>query len=138
MDEVAGADPAALAATLLGLSSAELLGSDMQAAQAVVAATQQVINALSAVQLLGIEAWSRRAGEEIAADRAQWDAVNPGRAYPGPRDEHEFMDADLAPLLHVARPAARWPPPPPTRSPAGSSGPAPTGTSWSAPASTPG
>ena len=61
-----------------------------------------MINAVSAVQLLGIEAWSRRAGEEIAADRARWQAVNPGRAYPGPADEHEFMDADLAPVLHVA------------------------------------
>ncbi len=100
--EVAGADVAALAATLLGLSSADLLGSDVEAAQAVVAAAQRVINAVSAVQLLGIEAWSRRAGEEIAADRARWQAVNPGRGYPGPADEHEFMDADLAPVLHVA------------------------------------
>ena len=102
MGEVAGADVAALAATLLGLSSADLLGSDVEAAQAVVAAAQRVINAVSAVQLLGIEAWSRRAGEEIAADRARWQAVNPGRGYPGPADEHEFMDADLAPVLHVA------------------------------------
>ena len=100
--EVAGADVAALAATLLALSEQELLGSDVEAAQAVVAAAQRVINAVSAVQLLGIEAWSRRAGEEIAADRARWQAVNPGRGYPGPADEHEFMDADLAPVLHVA------------------------------------
>ena len=102
MGEVAGADVSALAATLLGLSSGELLGSDVEAAQAVVAAAQRVINAVSAVQLLGIEAWSRRAGEEIAADRARWQAVNPGRGYPGPADEHEFMDADLAPVLRVA------------------------------------
>ena len=67
-----------------------------------VAAAQKVINAASAVQLLGIEAWSRRAGEDIAADHAQWAAAHPGRPYPGPRDEHEFMDADLAPVLHVA------------------------------------
>ncbi len=83
--EVAGADVAALAAALFGLSEGELLGSDVEAAQAVVAAAQRVINAVSAVQLLGIEAWSRRAGEEIAADRARWQAVNPGRGYPGPR-----------------------------------------------------
>jgi hypothetical protein len=102
VDEVAGADVAALAATLLGLGSVDLLASDLPAAQAVVAATQKVINALSAVQLLGIEAWSRRAGEAIAADRTQWAAAHPGRSYPGPRDEHEFMDADLAPVLHVA------------------------------------
>jgi hypothetical protein len=102
VDEVAGTDVAALAATLLGLGSADLLASDLPAAQAVVAATQKVINALSAVQLLGIEAWSRRAGEQIAADHAEWAAINPGRSFPGPRDEHEFMDADLAPVLHVA------------------------------------
>ena len=77
-------------------------GGDLASAQAVVAAAQRVLNAVSAVQLLGIEAWSRRAGEEIAADRAAWGAAHPGRAYPGPRDEHEVMDAELAPVLHVA------------------------------------
>ncbi len=99
---MAGADVAALATALLALTEQDLLGCDGEATRAVVAAAQRVINAVSAVQLVGIEAWSRRTGEEIAADRAQWQAANPGRAYPGPRDEHEFMDADLAPLLHVA------------------------------------
>ena len=75
---------------------------DLASAQAVVAATQRVLNAVSAVQVLGIEAWSRRTGEGIAADRAAWGAAHPGRAYPGPRDEHEFMDCELAPVLHVA------------------------------------
>src|SRR4051812_5092749 len=102
VDELAAADLTALATTLLGLSEQELLGSDIEAAQAVVAATQRVLSAVSAVQLLGVEAWSRRAGEQIAADRTQWAAAHPGRSYPGPRDEHEFMDADLAPVLHVA------------------------------------
>jgi hypothetical protein len=102
VDEVAGADVAALAAALLSLSERELLGGDIEAAQAVVAATQRVLNAVSAVQLLGIEAWSRRSAEQIATDQTEWAALHPGRSYPGPRDEHEFMDADLAPVLHVA------------------------------------
>src|SRR6476469_2408780 len=100
--EVAAGDVAGLAAALLGLSAREGLGGDLASAQAVVAAAQRVLNAVSAVQLLGIEAWARRAGEDIAADRAAWGAAHPGRAYPGPRDEHEFMDAELAPVLRVA------------------------------------
>ena len=96
------ADVAALAAALLGLSAGEVLGGDLASAQAVVAATQRVLNAVNAVQVLGIEAWARRTGEELAADRAAWGAAHPGRAYPGPRDEHEVMDAELAPVLHVA------------------------------------
>ena len=102
VDEVAVTDVAALATTLLGLTAEDVLGGDLASAQAVVAATQRVLNAVSAVQVLGIEAWSRRTGEELAADRARWGAVQPGRPYPGPRDEHEFMDSELAPVLHVA------------------------------------
>ena len=102
VDEVAAGDVAALAAALLGLSREEVLGGDLASAQAVVAATQRVLSAVSAVQVLGIEAWSRRTGEELAADRAAWGAAHPGRGYPGPRDEHEVMDAELAPVLHVA------------------------------------
>ena len=79
-----------------------MLGGDLASAQAVVAATQRVLSAVSAVQVLGIEAWSRRTGEDLAADRAAWGAAHPGRGYPGPRDEHEVMDAELAPVLHVA------------------------------------
>jgi len=92
---------AGLAATVLGLSAQDVLGGDLTSAQSVVAA-QRVLNAVAAVQLLGIEAWSRRTGEDIAADRAAWGAAHPGRPCPGPRDEHEFMDAELAPVLHVA------------------------------------
>ena len=102
VDEVAAGDLAGLAAALLGLSARDVLGGDLASAQAVVAATQRVLNAVSAVQVLGIEAWARRTGEGIAADRAAWGAAHPGRAYPGPRDEHEFMDCELAPVLHVA------------------------------------
>ena len=47
-----------------------MLGGDLASAQAVVAATQRVLNAVSAVQVLGIEAWARRTGEDLAADRA--------------------------------------------------------------------
>ena len=68
--EVAVADVAALAAALLGLTAGEVLGGDLASAQAVVAATQRVLNAVNAVQVLGIEAWARRTGEELAADRA--------------------------------------------------------------------
>src|SRR4051812_37919814 len=68
VDEVAGVDITALATTLLSLSDQDLLFCDIEAAQAVVAATQRVLSAVSAVQLLGIEAWSRRSGEQIAAD----------------------------------------------------------------------
>ena len=60
VDEVAAGDVAALAAALLGLSAGEVLGGDLASAQAVVAATQRVLNAVSAVQVLGIEAWARR------------------------------------------------------------------------------
>src|SRR5690349_2998879 len=102
VDEVAVGDLAGLAAALLGLPAAEVLEGDLASAQAVVAATQRVLNAVSAVQVLGIEAWARRTAEDLAADRAGWGAVHPGRSYPGPRDEHEFMDAELAPVLHVA------------------------------------
>ena len=102
VDEVAAAEVAALATALLGLSREEVLGGDLASAQAVVAATQRVLSAVSAVQVLGIEAWSRRTGEDLAADRAAWGAAHPGRGYPGPRDEHEVMDAELAPVLHVA------------------------------------
>ena len=102
VDDVASSDVAALAASLLALTRDAVLGGDLASAQAVVAATQRVVNAMTAIQALGIEAWSRRTREDIAADTAQWGAVNPGRAYPGPRDEHEFMDSELAPLLHVA------------------------------------
>jgi hypothetical protein len=100
--EVADADLTALATTLLALNQQDLLGCDIEAGQAVVAACQRVLNAVSAVQLLGIEAWSRRSAEQIATDQTEWAALHPGRSYPGPRDEHEFMDADLAPVLHVA------------------------------------
>ena len=102
VDEVAAGDLAGLAAALLGLTAGDVLGGDLASAQAVVAATQRVLNAVSAVQVLGIEAWARRTGEGIAVDRAAWVAAHPGRAYPGPRDEHEFMDCELAPVLHVA------------------------------------
>ncbi len=67
VDEVAAGDLAGLAAALLGLSAGDVLGGDLASAQAVVAATQRVLNAVSAVQVLGIEAWSRRTGEDLAA-----------------------------------------------------------------------
>ena len=59
VDEVAAGDLAGLAAALLGLSAREVLGGDLASAQAVVAATQRVLNAVSAVQVLGIEAWAQ-------------------------------------------------------------------------------
>ena len=62
VDEVAAGDVAGLAAALLGLTARDVLGGDLASAQAVVAATQRVLNAVSAVQVLGIEAWSRRTG----------------------------------------------------------------------------
>ena len=67
VDEVAAGDLAGLAAALLGLTARDVLGGDLASAQAVVAATQRVLNAVSAVQVLGIEAWARRTGEDIAA-----------------------------------------------------------------------
>jgi hypothetical protein len=77
--EVAAGDVAGLAATVLGLSAQDVLGGDLTSAQSVVAA-QRVLNAVAAVQLLGIEAWSRRTGDDIAADRAAWGGGAPGAA----------------------------------------------------------
>ena len=89
VDEVAAGDLAGLAAALLGLSARDVLGGDLASAQAVVAATQRVLNAVSAVQVLGIEAWSRRTGGGHRGGPGGGAAAHPGRSYPGPRDEHE-------------------------------------------------
>jgi len=49
MEQVRATDVADLAASLLGRSEAELLGVDAESAEALVAAAQRVISALTAV-----------------------------------------------------------------------------------------
>ena len=122
MDQVRASDVADLAASLLGRSDAQLLGSDAECAEALVAAAQRVINAVSAVQAVAIEAWGRREGEQLKVDRAQWAAMSAaaGLASTGvngarlrllngvPKDEHDFMPSYLAPVLRLSpRSAAR-------------------------------
>ena len=55
VDQVRASDVADLAASLLGRSDAQLLGSDTECAEALVAAAQRVINAVSAVQAVAID-----------------------------------------------------------------------------------
>jgi len=120
--QVRAADVADLAASLLGLSDGELLGVDAESAEALVAAAQRVISAVTAVQAVAIEAWGRREGEQLRIDKAQWAAVvltdgtNPRginaarrRLRDGvPNDEHDFMPSYLAPVLRLSpRSAAR-------------------------------
>ncbi len=57
MEQVRATDVADLAASLLGRSEAELLGVDAESAEALVAAAQRVISAMTAVQAVAIEAW---------------------------------------------------------------------------------
>ena len=114
--QVRAADVADLAASLLGLSDGELLGVDAESAEALVAAAQRVISAVTAVQAVAIEAWGRREGEQLRIDKAQWAAVvltdgtNPRginaarrRLRDGvPNDEHDFMPSYLAPVLRLS------------------------------------
>ena len=57
MEQVRATDVADLAASLLGRSETELLGVDAESAEAMVAAAQRVISAMTAVQAVAIEAW---------------------------------------------------------------------------------
>ena len=122
VEQVRAADVADLAASLLGLGQAELLGVDAESAEALVAATQRVVSAMMAIQALAIEAWGRREGEALTVDKAQWAVlaaermVNPAgvngaqaRLLEGvPKDEHDFMPSYLAPVLRLSpRSAAR-------------------------------
>ncbi|MEO6144054.1 MAG: DUF222 domain-containing protein [Dermatophilaceae bacterium] len=122
LDQVRAADVAGLAASLFGLSDPELLAVDAETAEALVAAAQRVINAVSAVQAVAIEAWGRREGEQLSVDKAEWTAMaqarglNTGgvngarlRLLEGvPKDEHDFMPSYLAPVLRLSpRSAAR-------------------------------
>ena len=124
VDQVRATDVADLAASLLGLSDPELLGADVESAEAVVAAAQRVINAVSAVQAVAIEAWGRREGEQLQVDTARWrdpaatigsgvagcDGVNGARLrlLDGiPKDEHDFMPSYLGPVLRLSPRSAR-------------------------------
>ena len=68
MDQVRATDVADLAASLLGRCEVELLGADAESAEAMVAAAQRVISAMTAVQAVAIEAWGRREGEQPAVE----------------------------------------------------------------------
>jgi hypothetical protein len=122
VDQVRAADVAGLAASLFGLSDPELLLADAETAEALVVAAQRVINAMSAVQAVAIEAWGRREGEQLSVGTAEWAAMaqarklNTGgvngarlRLLEGvPKDEHDFMPSYLAPVLRLSpRSAAR-------------------------------
>ncbi len=122
VDQVRAADVADLATSLLGLADGELLGVDGQSAEALVAAAQRVISAVTAVRVVAIEAWGRREGEQLRIDKAQWaglvlaEGTNPGginaarrRLQDGvPTDEGDFMGSYLAPVLRLwPRSAAR-------------------------------
>ena len=118
MDQVRATDVVDLAACLLGRSEVELLGADAETAEAMVAAAQRVISAMTAVQAVAIEAWGRRECEQLSVDKAEWQALaaagglaNPGgpngahlRLLDGlPKDEHDFMPSYLAPVLRLSR-----------------------------------
>jgi len=117
MEQVRATDVADLAASLLGRSEAELLGADVGSAEATVAAAQRVINAMTAVQAVAIEAWGRRECEQLSVDKAEWAAmaVANGQTNIGglngarfrlldgvPKDEHDFMPSYLAPVLRLS------------------------------------
>jgi hypothetical protein len=122
MEQVRATDVADLAASLLGRSEAELLGVDAESAEAMVAAAQRVISAMTAVQAVAIEAWGRRECEQLSVDKVEWQALaaagglaNPGgpngahlRLLEGlPKDEHDFMPSYLAPVLRLSPRSAR-------------------------------
>src|SRR5665647_1930848 len=122
MEQVRATDVADLAASLLGRSEAELLGVDAEPAEALVAAAQRVISAMTAVQAVAIEAWGRRECEQLSVDKGEWAALavangltNIGglngarlRLLDGvPKDEHEFMPSYLAPVLRLSPRSAR-------------------------------
>jgi Domain of unknown function (DUF222) len=122
MDQVRATDVADLAASLLGRSEVELLGADAETAEAMVAAAQRVISAMTAVQAVAIEAWGRRECEQLSVDKVEWQALaaagglaNPGgrngahlRLLDGlPKDEHDFMPSYLAPVLRLSPRSAR-------------------------------
>ena len=123
MDQVRATDVADLAVSLFGLSDGELLAADAGSAEAMVAGAQRVINAVSAVMAVAIEAWGRRENEALTVDKGAWEAMSDaqGRTKAGglnrarlrmaegvPKDEHEFMPSYLAPVLRLSpRSAAR-------------------------------
>ncbi len=122
VDQARAMDVADLSVSLLGRSDTELLGADTETAEALVAAAQRVINAMSAVQAVAIEAWGRREGEQLSVDKVEWAAMSAaaGLATTGvngarlrllngvPKDEHDFMPSYLAPVLRLSpRSAAR-------------------------------
>ena len=122
MEQVRATDVADLAASLLGRSEAELLGVDAESAEALVAAAQRVISAMTAVQAVAIEAWGRRECEQLSVDKGEWAALavangltNIGgfngarlRLLDGvPKDEHEFMPSYLATVLRLSPRSAR-------------------------------
>src|SRR5665647_2477856 len=122
MDQVRATDVADLAASLLALSNSELLRADAESAEAMVAAAQRVISAMTAVQAVAIEAWGRRECEQLSVDKVVWAAmaVANGLANPGgltrarlrlldgvPKDEHDFMPSYLAPVLRLSPRSAR-------------------------------
>ena len=77
---------------------------------------KRVISAVTAVQVVAIEAWGRREGEQLRVDKAQWaalvltDGTNPrGISAAGcrlrdgvPTDEDDFMPSYLAPVLRLS------------------------------------
>jgi Domain of unknown function (DUF222) len=122
LEQVRATDVADLAASLFGRCEAELLGADAESAEAVVAAAQRVISAMTAVQAVAIEAWGRRECEQLSVDKAEWAAMavangltNIGgrngarlRLLDGvPKDEHDFMPSYLAPVLRLSPRSAR-------------------------------
>ena len=85
MDQVRATDVADLAVSLLALTDIELLRAEAESAEAMVAAAQRVISAMSAVQAVAIEAWGRREGEQLKVDKVAWEAMSAaeGRANAG-------------------------------------------------------
>jgi len=122
MEQVRATDVADLAASLLGRSEAELLGVDAESAEAMVAAAQRVISAMTAVQAVAIEAWGRRECEQLSVDKGEWAALAVANGFTNidgltgarlrlldgvPKDEHEFMPSYLAPVLRLSPRSAR-------------------------------
>ena len=94
-----------------------LLAADAGSAEAMVAGAQRVINAMSAVMAVAIEAWGRREGESLSVDKVSWEAMSDAQGSTNagglnrarlrlaegvPKDEHDFMGSYLAPVLRLS------------------------------------
>lgn len=100
VEQVQTSDPFTLAAALALLTQDDLLALDDRRAEAVVAATQRVINAVSARQSMAIETHARR--YEESAERWREEVAADGRRRVPHTSGSQMSASVLAPLLRVA------------------------------------